>query len=97
MQPTTNYLGTVTIGDFVGPEFLAELGRDFIPNSGTEFLDWEQAEHIMGASMSQSDIWDRLWRFGIIVDDDLNYYVPDDFDTEIPTVSIDSPPKECVS
>ena len=80
----SNYLSTVTIGDFVGPEFLAALSiieddRDYLP----VFLSEEQLEHTMGTAMSQSQIWDRLWRFGIIVDDDLSYYMPSDYDTEV--------------
>ena len=80
----SNYLSTVTIGDFVGPEFLAALSivdtdDDYLP----QFLSEEQLEHTMGTAMSQSQIWDRLWRFGIIVDDDLSYYMPSDYDTEV--------------
>jgi hypothetical protein len=33
--------------------------------------------------MSQWDCWKTLWLYGIIVDDDMNYYVPNDYDTEV--------------
>ena len=32
--------------------------------------------------------WHEIWLFGIVVDDDLNYYVPNDYDTEIPIVPV---------
>lgn len=81
-----NYLATVTIGDFVGPETLESL-RDW-PRSGElnscgEFLTVEEAQHIMGADMSQWSCWKELWLYGIIVDDDMEYYIPDDYDTEV--------------
>ena len=80
----SNYLSTVTIGDFVGPEFLQALSiiEDDVAHL-PEFLSEEQLEHTMGTAMSQSQIWDRLWRFGIIVDDDMAYYMPSDYDTEV--------------
>jgi len=84
-----NYLATVTIGDFVGPETLAQLDLIEDEDFDYKFLSEEQLESIMGTAMSQAGIWDRLWRFGIIVDDDLDYYVPDDWDSEIPLVSLD--------
>ncbi len=85
----SNYLSTVTIGDFVGPEFLAALSiieddRDYHP----VFLSEEQLEWTMGTAMSQSAIWDRLWRFGIIVDDDMDYYMPSDYDEVVELVTI---------
>lgn len=82
-----NYLATVTLGDFVGPEFRAAL--DLVETDSrnvSEFLTDEQAEWTMSTSMTQWSIWDRLWRFGIIVDDDLEYYIPDDYDTEVALV-----------
>ena len=82
-----NYLATVTVGDMVGPEFLAVLGEyaeiDEDHDRYTEFLSEEQAEWTMGAAMSQTNVWDRLWRYGIIVDDDMAYYIPDDYDTDL--------------
>ena len=84
-----NYLSSVTLGDFVGPEFLAALStieddRDYLP----QFLSEEQLEHTMGTAMSQSQIWDRLWRFGIIVDDDMSYYMPSDYDEIVELVTV---------
>ena len=91
----SNYLSTVTIGDFVGPEFLAAMSiieddADYLP----QFLSEEQLRWTMGTAMSQSDIWDKLWRFGIIVDDDMNYYMPSDYDTEVSFITLDTPPSE---
>jgi hypothetical protein len=42
----------------------------------------------MGAAMSQSQIWDRLWRYGIIVDDDMSYYMPSDYDEVVELVTL---------
>ena len=90
-----NYLSTVTIGDFIGPEFMACLGiLEEDTERYTEFLSDEQAAWTMGGDMSQSQIWDRLWRFGIIVNDDLSYYIPDDYNTELELVEFDGLFKE---
>jgi hypothetical protein len=77
-----NHLATVTIGDFIGPETLAQLSIAEEIDDG-EFCSIEQAGYIMGEAMSQWDCWKTLWLYGIIVDDDMNYYVPNDYDTEV--------------
>ena len=85
-----NYLATVTIGDCIGPEFAACLAlleddhRYF-----SEFLTDEQAEFTMSTAMSQSNVWDRLWRFGIIVDEDMSYYMPNDWDSDLQLVELE--------
>lgn len=79
----SNYLATVTIGDFVGPETLAALNYVEEADDGIEFCSAEQAGYIMHESMSQYSCWKALWLYGIIVDDDMEYYIPDDYDTEV--------------
>ena len=86
----SNYLATVTLGDFVGPEFLSCLQDMDEGDDYTEFLTEEQAEWTMGTAMSQWNVWERLWRFGIIVDDDLDYYIPDDYDTDLHLVEVEA-------
>jgi len=84
----SNYLATVTIGDFVGPETLVALSIAE-EEQDTEFLSEEQAGYIMHKSMTQWPCWKELWLYGIIVDDDMEYYIPDDFDTEIDLITLD--------
>ena len=80
----SNHLATVTIGDFVGPETLEALRLfETEEQDAAEFCSNEQVEYIMHTSMTQYGAWHRLWLYGIIVDDDLNYYIPDDYDTEV--------------
>jgi hypothetical protein len=83
----SNHVGYVTLGDFVTEEMMLELHlseevEDFLADE-SEFLSETEAGWQMGESMSQWDIWKRMWLFGIIVDDDLNYYIPDDYDTTV--------------
>lgn len=92
-----NYLATVTIGDFIGPETLEALSLLAAEEDGhVEFCSTQQAEYIMCHSMTQYGAWHRLWLFGIIVDDDMDYYVPDDYDTEVSLLDLD-PPSEMVT
>jgi len=86
-----NHLATVTIGDFVGPETLAILGDIDHLSDTPEFLSEEQAYFMMHGDMGQTRAWHQLWLFGIVVDDDLNWYVPDDYDTVVSWVSLDQP------
>jgi len=72
----------------------------------------EEIEWLVGFTTSEH-LWDAMWRFGIVIDNDTPlqaesltgywnpegslrvraaYYVPDDYDTEIPLVSLDLPP-----
>jgi hypothetical protein len=72
----------------------------------------EEIEWLVGLTTGQH-LWDAMWRFGIVIDNDTmesaesltgywnpegsihnraGYYVPCDYDTEIPMVSLDTPP-----
>ncbi len=77
-----NYLSTVTIGDMIGPETLHALSIAELPST-SEFCSTEQASYIMHESMSQWSAWKELWLYGIIIDDDMDYYIPDDYDTPL--------------
>lgn len=90
-----------SIQDSLSPEILAQLAQSFgLDLEATDyFLDDFVEEYIesrMGF-VTGEHLWDALWRFGVIVDDDGEWYIPDDEDTEIPLVSIDSPPKVAVA
>lgn len=37
---------------------------------------------------SAEAMWFDIWLFGIIVDDDLNWYLPDEEDTEYPLIEV---------
>ncbi len=89
-----------SIADSLAPEVLEQLGTAFrqsldeveaIVTSGYNDIE-DTVEQWLGFTTGEY-LWDTLWRFGIIVDDDLSWYVPDDFDTTIPLVSLDTPPK----
>jgi hypothetical protein len=104
-----------TIADALSPATLDEIEQAFrlevqrhISEADMDFED--EIESLMGF-VTSSHLWDAMWRFGIILDDDAakvsslgnywrdedgrldtRYYVPDDFDTQIPLVSVDCPP-----
>ncbi len=89
-----NLPSQVTLGDFIGPETLAELGlsetaEPVLSDRGND----REIEHMMGTDMSQYQCWKQLWLYGIVVDDDMNYYIPDDYDTTVSLISLDNPPK----
>ena len=65
-----------------------------------------------------SHLWDAMWRFGIVIDNDTalvteslagywnpegslrcraDYYVPNDYDTEVSLIDLDHPPMEDVA
>ncbi len=70
--------------DMVHKAFGFDLGID--PEGYVEeFLSEERAEQTVGLRTGEW-LWHTAWLFGIVVDDGLNYYVPDDFDTEVPLV-----------
>ena len=102
--------------DMLDPTQLAELYKafkaealDFVA-TGDDLL--KEIEWLVGFTTGEH-LWDAMWRFGIVLDDDTaqssesltgywnptgsihnraGYYVPCDYDIEIPTVSLDSPP-----
>lgn len=95
------YLAKATVQDSLSPEALAEIaqsfGLDLQPSdyvTEEEFIteEWLQAKLGM---VTSSHLWDAMWLFGIVVDDDLSYYVPDDFDTTVSIIDLEaSPPEE---
>jgi len=102
-----------TLRDSLSPEQLAELAQSF-------GLDLEPSDYVAGAFIEDewldkrmgyttgSHLWDRAWRFGIVVDNDVlpqlgdlwrpngrltsGYYVPCDYDTDVSVIDIDHPP-----
>lgn len=50
----------------------------------------DEITHMMGSHQSEM-LWQQIWLFGIIVDDDLDYYVPDDEDTTVSLITLDGP------
>ena len=78
-----------TIQDSLSPENLAAIAQsfglsldasDYSPKG--EFLQDNEVHDMMGM-VTGAHIWDALWRFGVVVDDDLNWYMPDDYDTTV--------------
>lgn len=78
-----------TIQDSLSPEQLAALAQSFgleimaceYTTEG-EFLQDSEVHDMMGM-VTGEHLWDAVWRFGIVVDDDLNWYMPDDYDTTV--------------
>ena len=106
-------LSGATIADSLSPIELATIAQSFgLDMQPSDYVtvepvfceDW--IDRMMGYCTSEY-LWDTLWRFGIVVDNDCpmqglygfyknpddpwdgSYYIPDDYDTEIPLVSLD--------
>jgi hypothetical protein len=89
-----------SIADSLAPEVLAQLGSafrleleeiEFDRSTESTFISDEYLERHHGMVTSEH-LWDTAWRFGIVVDDDLSYYVPNDYDSELQLTSVDNPP-----
>ena len=107
-----------TIADSLAPEVLEMITDEFLMELddyvATTFGGWDCDDTLsewLGYRTGAS-LWDAMWRFGIIVDDDITnlgclwqpngviangYYVPDDDDTSVPLVTIDQPPSVAVA
>ena len=104
-----------TIADSLAPEVLEQLGSTFrlelqeleastTLESGWEMDEWIEAQ--MGFTTGEY-LWDRAWRFGIVLDDDCEqglgqmwqpdgvwetgYYVPSDHLSEVELIVLDGP------
>lgn len=92
-------LSNATIADTLSPRELADLAQSFGLDTVASdyedhvFMSDEYLEHHHGVVTSEH-IWDAMWRFGIVVDDDLSYYVPDDYDTMVSTIVLDGPNRD---
>lgn len=90
-----------TIADSLAPEVLEQLSSAWLLDLDlievdaftVPFITDEWLESNLGM-VTSDHLWHTAWLFGIVVDDDLNWYVPDDYDTSVPLVSIDSPPQQ---
>ena len=88
-----------TIADSLSPEVIEQLSSAWLMDLDLievdtyipEFCSAEQAERDVGLTSGQY-LWHQAWLFGIVVDDDLGWYIPDDYDTRVPLVSLDNPP-----
>ena len=86
------------IADMLSQAQLDELEQAFrlearSADTTTEWSMEAEIDAMMGAVTSEY-LWHTAWLFGIVVDNDLEWYIPDDYDTEIPLVSLDTPPKQ---
>lgn len=93
-------LSNATIADTLSPRELADLAQSFGLDmteddyrDDTVFMTDEWLERNHGV-VTGEHLWDAAWRFGIIVDDDLSYYVPDDYDTVVSTITLDGPNRD---
>ena len=112
--------------DMLDPTQLAELYKAFkaealdFANAGfgrSEANLLEEIEWLVGFTTGEH-LWDAMWRFGIVVDNDTalvteslagywnpegslrvraDYYVPNDYDTEVSLIDLDHPPMEDVA
>lgn len=46
-----------------------------------------------GRMVTGAHYWHAMWLFGIILDDDGDWYIPDDEDSLLSLVTIDNPPQ----
>lgn len=82
-----------TVQDSLSPEILAQLAQSFgLSFEASDYVTDEFVEEWIESRMgfvTGEHLWDALWRFGVIVDDDLEWYIPDDFDTSFQLVSVE--------
>jgi hypothetical protein len=87
-----------TIQDSLSPVELAEIAQSFgleLEASDYQqgaFIEDEWLERMMGM-VTSSHLWDAMWRFGIVLDDDLadGYWMPTEFDTTYQLIQLDGP------
>ena len=84
-----------TIADCLAPEVLEQLGVSFREGLD-EFIaptrGWDCSEYIeqtVGLTTGEH-LWHTLWLFGIVVDDDLSYYIPSDHLEEVDIIQLGS-------
>ena len=53
----------------------------------------EEGNKEQGRMVTGQHYWHALWLFGIILDDDGDWYIPDDEDSLLSLVTIDNPPQ----
>jgi hypothetical protein len=84
-----------TIADSLSPEVIEQLSSNWIADLNyvdvdshpESFIEDEWVEHQLGM-VTGEHLWHQAWLFGIVVDDDLNYYIPNDYDTSVPLVAL---------
>jgi hypothetical protein len=90
-----------TIADSLAPEVLEQLGATFLEGID-EYMGpakgWDCSEYIEQTIglVTGEHIWDALWRFGVVVDDDLSWYMPSDHDVVYNIITLDGP-NRCIT
>ena len=69
----------------------ADQEREY--NSLTPLTEGEGNNKEQGSMVTGQHHWHALWLFGIILDDDGDWYIPDDEDSLLSLVTIDNPPQ----
>lgn len=90
-----------TIADSLSPSEIASLEQAFrleiaehqAQDLRPEFGMHREIETLMGFVTGEY-LWYSAWLYGIVVDDDLSYYVPSDHLVEVTYIDLDSPPLE---
>ena len=49
---------------------------------------YDEVEQLVGWTTGEH-LWDALWRFGVVIDDDLDWYIPDDYDTVVSLITLE--------
>lgn len=87
-----------TIADSLSPLEIAELEQAFrleiaeMAHDGYAVMTLtDEIETLMGFVTGEY-LWYSAWLFGIVVDDDLSYYVPSDHLVEVVLTGLDNPP-----
>lgn len=88
-----------SIADSLAPDVLAELGREFrlslndviaqVSTFGTLDLD-DHIEDMMGMVTSEH-LWHKMWLFGIVLEEDGDWYVPSDHLVEVELIELNGP------
>lgn len=88
-----------SIADSLAPEVLEQLGREFrlslndVIAEAHSFGMFDIDDHIedMMGMVTGEHLWHAMWLFGIVVDDDMSYYVPSDHLVEVELIELNGP------
>jgi len=85
-----------TVQDSLSPEILAQIAQSFGLDLTEEdymtgeFLPDEWLQQAVGL-VTGEHLWHTMWLFGIVLDDDGDYYVPSDHLIEVELIELNGP------
>lgn len=82
--------------DSLSPEILAQIAQSFGLDlteddyTPSEFLTDDWLDKTVGL-VTGEHLWHTMWLFGIVIDDDMSYYVPSDHLVEVELIELNGP------